>query len=84
VVPHRVTVTTICDNDDKEVDGSYEEYVMVAECDFERQARQSSKHFEKFLEAACSNQAYLVKHKLKEYTMIKNLMTSKALQGKEG
>jgi hypothetical protein len=76
VAPQRITITTSCNDDDKEADGSNEEYVAAAEHDFKRQARQPKENFEKLLEAACPNHVYHIKHKLKECTMMKNFMTS--------
>jgi hypothetical protein len=36
-------------------------------------------HFEKLLEEACPNHAYPIKHKLKDYYMLKNFMASGTL-----
>jgi hypothetical protein len=36
-------------------------------------------HFERLLEEACPNYAYLIKHKLKDYGMMKNFITSGSL-----
>jgi hypothetical protein len=81
-VPQRVAVTTSCD--DKEADGSDEEHVMTAKCDFKRQARQPNDHFEKLLRATCPNHVYPIKHKLTECTMMKNFMNlNGSLQGQE-
>jgi hypothetical protein len=77
-MPQRVKVTTSCNNDDKEVNGS-EEYVTTTKRDFKHQVRQPSEHFEKLLEAAYPNHAYPIKHKLKECTIMKNFMTLVAL-----
>jgi hypothetical protein len=55
---------------------SDEEYVLVTECNFKRQAWQSKDHFVKLLEVACPNHKYPIKHKLKDCTTIKNFMTS--------
>jgi hypothetical protein len=73
--PRWITIATSGNDDDKEADGSNEEYVAAAECDFKRQAWQPKDHFEKLLEAAYLNLAYPIKHKLKDYTMMKNFMT---------
>jgi hypothetical protein len=62
-------------DNDKEVGDSDEELVAAAECDFKRQARKPANHFEKLLKATCPNRAYPIRHKLKEYTMMKNYMT---------
>jgi hypothetical protein len=75
--PQRVAVTTtynVGDND-KDVGDSDKELVAAAEHDFKRQARQPTDHFEKLLEATCPNHMYLVRHKLKECTMMKNYIT---------
>jgi hypothetical protein len=44
-----------------------------------RQARWLTDHFERLLEESCLNHAYRVKHKLKDYDMMKNFMTSGSL-----
>jgi hypothetical protein len=36
-------------------------------------------HFEKLLEEACPKHAYPVKHKLRDYSMMKSFMTSGSL-----
>jgi enamine deaminase RidA (YjgF/YER057c/UK114 family) len=61
------------------VGGSNEEYVSAIEHDLKNQARQPKEHFKKLLEAARSNHTYPVKHNLKDYTMMKNFMTSRAI-----
>jgi hypothetical protein len=61
------------------VDDSDEKYIMTAEHNFNRQAQQLNEHFKKLLEAGCLNHAYLIKHKLKEFTMMKTFMTSGAV-----
>jgi hypothetical protein len=40
------------------------------------QAQPPTDHFEKLMEETCLNHTYPVKHKLRDYDMIKNLMTS--------
>jgi hypothetical protein len=52
------------------------ELVAAAERDSKRQAWQLADHFKKLLEATCPNHMYLVRHKLKECTMMKNYMTT--------
>jgi hypothetical protein len=76
--PQRVAVTTSCNegNNDKEVDDSDDELIATAEHDFKHQARQPVDHFKKLLEATCPNHVYLIRHKLKECTMMKNYMTT--------
>jgi hypothetical protein len=36
-------------------------------------------HFEKLLEEICSNHAYPIKHKLRDYNMMKNFIASGSL-----
>jgi hypothetical protein len=61
------------------VDGSDEEYVAGAECDFNHQVWQLKDHFWKLLEVACLNHTYALKHKINGFTMMKNFMTPRAL-----
>jgi hypothetical protein len=69
----RCSATTTSDNGDDEKAGtSSEEHVTTTERDFKRQVRQLKDHFEKLLEVTCLNHSYPVKHKLKDYTMLKN------------
>jgi hypothetical protein len=77
--PQQVTVTTSCNDDDKEADRSDEEYVASAERDFKHQVRWPNEHFVKLLEVAYLNHEYPMKHKLKECTMMKNFLTLGAL-----
>jgi hypothetical protein len=52
---------------------------VATEYDFKCQARQPKDHFEKLLEASYPNHMYpMLKHKLKDCTMMKNFMTSGA------
>jgi hypothetical protein len=70
-------VTTRCDEGDnnKDVGDSIEELITAVECDVKCQARQPVDHFKKLLKATDPNHTYLVRHKLKESTMMKNYMT---------
>jgi hypothetical protein len=72
----RIAVATSGDSDNKEVDDSNKDYVTAAESDFKRHVRQPNDHFEKLLEATFPNHSYLIKHKLKDCTMMKDSMTS--------
>jgi hypothetical protein len=47
---------------------------MAATCSGKRQAQPPTDHFEKLMEETCLNHTYPVKHKLRDYNMIKNLM----------
>jgi hypothetical protein len=44
-----------------------------------RQARPPTNHFERLLEQACPNHAYSVKHKVRDYNMMKNFMVSASI-----
>jgi hypothetical protein len=59
-------------NGDEEADNSGEEFIGAVECDFKRQTRPPKDHFEKIHEATYLHHPYPVKHKLKDYTVIKN------------
>jgi hypothetical protein len=52
---------------------------VAAEHNFKRQAGQPKDHFENLLEATYPNHSYPTKHKLKDYTMMKNFLTSGSL-----
>jgi hypothetical protein len=77
--PQRVTVSTSCDegNNNKNASNSDEELMATAERDFKCQVWQSVDHFMKLLKATYPNHMYPVKHKLKDYTMMKNYMTTR-------
>jgi hypothetical protein len=47
---------------------------MAATGSGKRQAQPPTDHFEKLMEETCLNHTYPVKHKLRDYNMIKNLM----------
>jgi hypothetical protein len=53
--PGRVAIATSSNDNDKEVDGSDDEYVAATERNFKLQARQPKHYFKKPLEAACPN-----------------------------
>jgi hypothetical protein len=69
------------------VDGSDKEYIIAVGCTVKYQAWPPTDHFERLLEDACSNHAYVVKHKLKDYVMMKNFTISRFVtwdRGPEG
>jgi hypothetical protein len=78
--PQRVAITTSCDEDDnnKEADDSGEELVAVVERDLKRHAQQPADHFKKLFEVTYPNNAYPIRHKLKECSMMRNYMTTGA------
>jgi hypothetical protein len=43
------------------------------------QARLPTAHFEKLLEELCPNHAYAVKHKLRDYSLMKSFMATRSL-----
>jgi hypothetical protein len=75
--PQGVAVTT--DYGDKKTNDSDMEYITTTGRSVKCQAWPPIDHFERLLEEACPNYAYLVKHKLKDYGMMKNFITSGSL-----
>jgi hypothetical protein len=55
------------------------EYIVTAGRSVKCQAWPPTDHFERLLEEAYPNHAYLIKHKLKDCGMMKNFMTSGSL-----
>jgi hypothetical protein len=64
---------------DKQVGGSSVVRVTTTVGSGKRQAWSCTDHFEKHLEEACPNHAYPIKHKLRDYSMMKNFMASRSL-----
>jgi hypothetical protein len=62
-----------------EADNPSEGFVVTAERDFKRQAQPLKDNFQKLLEMSCLQNPYPIKHKLRDRTMMKKLMTSGAL-----
>jgi hypothetical protein len=60
--------------DNKEAVGSSVACIMTAAGSSRLHARPPTDHFERQLEEACPNQAYPVKHKIRDCGMIKNFM----------
>jgi hypothetical protein len=72
--------TTDCDNaNDGEVGGSDVRCISTAAHGDKRQVSLPMDHFKRFLEEACPNHAYPIKHKLKECGMMRIFMTSESL-----
>jgi hypothetical protein len=67
------------DGNGKRVDGSDVVHVMAAVGSGKHQARPPTDHLEKLLERPCTNHAYLIKHKLRDYTVMNNFMASGSL-----
>jgi hypothetical protein len=78
--PHRVTIVAGNSGGDEEVSDSNEEYVVAVEHNFQCQIRLPKDHFEKLLKATYPHHSYPVKHKLKlkDYTLMKKFMMSRA------
>jgi hypothetical protein len=74
-----VAVADDDDDNDKKVDGSGMGSVATTTCSGKCQAWPPIDHFERLLEEACPNHVYPVRHKLKDYGMMKNFMTSGSL-----
>jgi hypothetical protein len=71
--PQRATIATNHD-DGKAGDSDGGGHVMTAAHSDKRQARLPTDHFKRLLEEACSNHAYPVRHKLKDYIMMKSFL----------
>jgi hypothetical protein len=61
------------------VGGSGVEHIMAVAGSCKRQAWPQTDHFERLLEETCPNNAYHIKHKLRDYDMMKSFMTSGSL-----
>jgi hypothetical protein len=69
-----------CDSyDDKKLGGSDMECVSTAMRSGKNKARPPTYDFERLLKEACPNYKYPIKHKLEDYGMMKNFMTSRSL-----
>jgi hypothetical protein len=77
--PRCVAIMASDDNDEEKADDSGKEYVMAVKHDFKHKTWQQKDHFKKLHKATRPNHSYLVKHKLKDCTVMKNFMTSVAL-----
>jgi hypothetical protein len=74
--------TTVADNNggsDKEVGSTGMVRVVAVTGKGKRQAWPPTDHFEKLLEETSPNHAYLIKHKLRDCSMMKNFMASRSL-----
>jgi hypothetical protein len=58
-------------DDDKKADDFNKEYVVAVEHGVKHQAQPPTNHFERHLETVCPDHAYPIKHKLKDYGMMK-------------
>jgi hypothetical protein len=79
---HFQEAATVADDDGgngKHAGSSGVVHLTASACSGKRQAQPPTDHFEKLLEETCSNHAYPIKHKLKDYVMIKNFMASESL-----
>jgi hypothetical protein len=79
---HLQEATTVVNGnggDDKQAGGSSVVHIVAASGSDKRQARPPTNHFEKLLEEACPNHAYPIKHKLRDYDMMKSFMASGSL-----
>jgi hypothetical protein len=79
---HLQEATTVVNGnggDDKQAGGSSVVHVVAASGSDKRQAWLPTNHFEKLLEEDCPNHAYPIKHKLRDYDMMKSFMASGSL-----
>jgi hypothetical protein len=67
------------DNNTKQADNSNMEHIMTVGRSVKRHARPPTDHFKRLLEEACPNHVYPIKHKLRDYGMMKNFMVSGSL-----
>jgi hypothetical protein len=75
-LPCRLAVMANNSNAGKEIENSGEEFIAAAERDFKRHTKPPKDHFEKILEADYPHHLYPVKHKLRDYTMMRRLLSS--------
>jgi hypothetical protein len=71
-----MTTTSYDDSHDWEVGGSRAAHISTAVLSDRRLMKPPTDHFKRLLEEACSNHAYLVRHKLKDCGMMRSFMTS--------
>jgi hypothetical protein len=76
--PHHLAAMASNDSGGAKADNSDEGFVAMVECDFKRQTRSHKDHFKKLPQVVCPRHPYPIKHKLKDYTMLKKFMTSGA------
>jgi hypothetical protein len=76
---HQKTATDDDDDFNKQAGGSNVEHAMVVTGSSKRQARPPTDHFKKFLEETCLNHACLIKHMLRDCSMMKSCITSGSL-----
>jgi hypothetical protein len=76
--PRRIAIMASNNNRSEEADSSDEGFVAIVECYFKWQTQPFEDHFEKLLDATYMHQAYPMKHKLKDCTMLKKFMMSGA------
>jgi hypothetical protein len=74
-----MTMTNHDDDNDGKVGGSCVRHISATVHSDKHQARPPADHFKRCLEEACPNHAYLVRHKLKDYDMMRSVMTSGSL-----
>jgi hypothetical protein len=67
------------DNNTKQADNSNMERIMTVGRSVKRHARPLTDHFKRLLEEACPNHVYPIKHKLRDYGMMKNFIVSGSL-----
>jgi hypothetical protein len=73
---HLEGTTTTTDGNDGGVGGSGVRRTPTAAHIDKRQSSLPTDHIKKLFEEACVNHAYLIRHKLKDYSMMRSFMTS--------
>jgi hypothetical protein len=75
----RATITAnYDDSNNTKAGGSGTGRVMTATHSDKHQAQPPTNHFRRHLEEACPNHAYHIRHKLKDYDMMKSFMISES------
>jgi hypothetical protein len=78
--PQGTTTMTSCDDGhDWKAGGSDVGCILTTTCSDKRPMRPPTDHFKRLCDEACPNHAYPVRHKLKDYGMMRSIMTSWSL-----
>jgi hypothetical protein len=67
------------DRNDGEAGGSDVRRILITTCSDKHQPRPPTDHFRKLLKEACPTHVYFIRHKIKDYNMMRSFMTSGSL-----
>jgi hypothetical protein len=76
---HQEATTDDDGNINEQAGGASVEHIAEAAGNNKRQARPPTDHYEKLLEESCPNHTYVVKHKLRDYSLMKSFMATASL-----